>query len=213
MKSFSHANNIILRRVIYIHSLPGLKLVKRFSLANETWCAVTVAPFDFVKGDCVVGNAVLGKKGYKRSTEYTIYSRKSTNLTVVGLSCKTKGKNLSWQKAQQWVFSTVYVMLQAVYTTAEKEFRSIAVFGLRWHIKAPIRHKRWNSMLFHPVLYKGNGLQSRVLFYTFRIVIKFQIIHITRCESLRIEQDFIKCSCQPKKLSIFAISYRANALA
>ena len=95
MKSFSHANNIVLRRVIYIHSLPGLKLVKRFSLANETWCAVTVAPFDFVKGDCVVGNAVLGKKGYKRSTKYKIYSRKSTNLTVVGLSCKTKGKNLS----------------------------------------------------------------------------------------------------------------------
>ena len=57
---------------VYIHSLPGLKLVKRFSLANETWCAVTVPPFDFVKGDCVVGNNVLGKKGYKRSTEYKI---------------------------------------------------------------------------------------------------------------------------------------------
>ena len=95
MKSFSHANNIVLRRVIYIHSLPGLKLVKRFSLANETWCAVTVPPFDFVKGDYVVGNAFLGKKGYKLSTEYKIYSRKSTNLTVVDLSCKTKGKNLS----------------------------------------------------------------------------------------------------------------------
>ena len=95
MKSFSHANNIVLRRVIYIHSLPGLKLVKRLSVANETWCAVTVALFDFVKGDCVVGNAVLDKKGYKRSTEYKIYSRKSTNLTIVGLSCKTRGKNLS----------------------------------------------------------------------------------------------------------------------
>ena len=95
MKPFIHANNIVLRRVIYIHSLPGLKLVKRFSLANETWCAVTVPPFDFVKGDCVVGNAVLGKKGYKLSTEYKISSRKSTNLTVVALSCKTKGENLS----------------------------------------------------------------------------------------------------------------------
>ena len=125
------------------------------------------------------------------------------NLTVVDLSCKTKEKNLSWQKGHQWVFSTVYVMLQAVYTTAEKEFRSIAVFGLRWHIKAPIRHKRWNNMLFHPVLYKGNGLQNRVLFYTFRIGIRFQIIHITRCESLRIEQDFIKFSCQPKKIIHF----------
>ena len=89
MKSFSHANNIVLRRVIYIHSLPGVKLVKLFSLANETWCAVTVPPFDFV------GNAVLGKKGYKLSTEYKIYSRKSSNLTVVALSCKTTGKNLS----------------------------------------------------------------------------------------------------------------------
>ena len=95
MKSFSHANNIVLRLVIYIHSLPGLKLVKRFSLANETWCAVTVPPFDFVKPNCVVGNAILGKKRYKLSTEYKIYSRKSTNLTVVDLSCKTKGKNLS----------------------------------------------------------------------------------------------------------------------
>ena len=91
MKSFSHANNIVLRRVIYIYSLPGLKLVKRFSLANATRCAVTVPPFDLLKDDCVVGNAVLGKKGYKLSTKYKIYSRKSTNLTVVDLSCKTKG--------------------------------------------------------------------------------------------------------------------------
>ena len=74
MKSFSHANNIVLGRVIYIHSLPGVKLVKLFSLANETWCVVTVPPFDFVNGDCAVGNAVLGKKGirYKLSTEYKI---------------------------------------------------------------------------------------------------------------------------------------------
>ena len=72
MKSFSHANIIVLRRVIYIHSLPGVKLVKLFSLANETWCAVTVPPFDFVKGDCAVRNAVLGKKGYKLSTEYNM---------------------------------------------------------------------------------------------------------------------------------------------
>ena len=43
--------------------------------------------------------------------------------------------------------------------------------------------------------------------------IRFQIMYITRCESLRNEQDFIKFSGQPKKSSIFAISYRANALA
>ena len=80
MKPFSHANNIVLRRVIYIHSLPGVKLVKLFSRANEAWCAVTVPPFDFVKGDCAVGNAAMGNTGYKLSTEYKIYSRKSTNL-------------------------------------------------------------------------------------------------------------------------------------
>ena len=99
MKSFSHANNIVLRRFIYIHSLPGVKLVKLFSLANETWCAVTVPPFDFVKGDYAVGNAVLGKKGHKLSIEYKIYSRKSTNLTVVSLSCKTTGKKCELTKS------------------------------------------------------------------------------------------------------------------
>ena len=92
MKSFIHTKNIELRWVIFMHSLPVVKLVELFFLANETWCAVTVPPFDFVKGDCVVGNAVLGKKGYKLSTEYKIYSRKSTNLTVVALSCKTTGE-------------------------------------------------------------------------------------------------------------------------
>ena len=91
MKLFSHTNNIVLRRVIYIHSLPGVKLVKLFSLANETWCAVTVPPVDFVKGDCAVGNAVRGKKGCKLNTECNIYSRKSARLTVVALSCKTTG--------------------------------------------------------------------------------------------------------------------------
>ena len=81
-----------------------MKLVKLFSLANETWCAVTVPPFDFVKGDCAVGNAVLGKKGYKLSTEYKIYSRKSTNLTVVALSCKTMGKKSELTKSAAMVF-------------------------------------------------------------------------------------------------------------
>ena len=68
-------------------------------------------------------------------------------------------------------------------------------------------------MIFHQVLYKGKGLQSRGLFKTFRRGKRFQIIDITRCESLRNEQDFIKFTCQPKISSMFAISYRANALA
>ena len=90
---YDSANNIVLRRVIYIHSLPGVKLVKLFSLANETWCAVTVPPFDFVKGDCAVGNAVLGKRDINSVQNTNIQnSRKSTNVTVVALSCKTAGK-------------------------------------------------------------------------------------------------------------------------
>ena len=62
MNSFSHANNIVMRRDINIHSLPGVKLIKLFSLANETQCVVTVPPFDFVKDDCAVGNAILDRK-------------------------------------------------------------------------------------------------------------------------------------------------------
>ena len=62
MKSFSHANNIVLSRDIYIHRLNWCYLIKRFSLANGTWCAVTLQSFDFVKDDCAVGSAVLGKR-------------------------------------------------------------------------------------------------------------------------------------------------------
>ena len=31
MKSFNHANKIVLRRDIYIHSLPGVKLILDYS--------------------------------------------------------------------------------------------------------------------------------------------------------------------------------------
>ena len=64
-------------------------------------------------------------------------------------------------------FSMVCVMLQAVYTIAEKEFRTIVflIFDAScWHKKAPIHHNRWNNMIFHPVHYKGKGLQIRGLF-------------------------------------------------
>ena len=55
--------------------------MKLFSLANGTWYAVTGPSFDFVKDDCAVGSAVLGKRGYILSS------------TVNGvLSCKTNGK-------------------------------------------------------------------------------------------------------------------------
>ena len=114
--------------------------------------------FDFVKDDCAVGSAVLGKRGYNFS------SKQSMVLFHVKAM---ENSFLSWQKAHQWVFSMVCVMLQAVYTTAEKEFRTMVflIFGVScWHKKAPIHHKRWNNMIFHPVHYKGKDLQSRCLF-------------------------------------------------
>ena len=96
-------------------------------------------------------------------------------------------------------------MLQAVYTTAEKEFRSIVVLWLALTHKSSHTSQKMKQHAISSVLYKGNGLQSLVLFYTFRIGIRFQIIHISRCESLRIEQDFIKFSCQPKKNHPFSL--------
>ena len=71
--------------------------------------------FDFVKDDCAVGSAVFGKTGYSLSS------------TVNGaLSCKTNGKKFSeLTESAAMGFSMVCVMLRAVYTTAEKEFRTI----------------------------------------------------------------------------------------
>ena len=60
-------------------------------------------------------------------------------------------------------FSMVYVMLQAVYTTAEKEIRAIVfLFFLCLMLtqKAPIRHKRWNNMILHPVPVKQYSYEN-----------------------------------------------------
>ena len=54
-----------MRRLIYF---TGVKQIKLFSLANGTWCAVTVPSFDFVKDDCTVGRTVWGKRGYSLSS-------------------------------------------------------------------------------------------------------------------------------------------------
>ena len=63
--------------------------------------------FDFIKDDYAVGSAVLGKRGYN-------------------LSCKTNRKKFSeLTESAAMGFSMVSVMLQTVYTTAEKEFRTI----------------------------------------------------------------------------------------
>ena len=72
--------------------------------------------FDFVKDDCAVGSAVLGLKGVLSQT-YTVNG---------ALSCKTNGKMFSeLTESAAMSFSMVCVILKAVYTTAEKEFRTI----------------------------------------------------------------------------------------
>ena len=49
--------------------------------------------FDFVKDDCAVGSAVLGKRGYNLS---------STQSMVLFHENQRKKSFLIWQKAQQW---------------------------------------------------------------------------------------------------------------
>ena len=72
--------------------------------------------FDFVKDDCAVGSAVLGKTGYNLS---------STHSMVLFRVKPTDKKNSELTESAAMGFSMVCVMLQAVYTTAEKEFRTI----------------------------------------------------------------------------------------
>ena len=72
--------------------------------------------FDFVKDDCAVGSAVLGKRGYNLS---------STQSMVLFHVKPTEEKFSELTESAAMGFSMVCVMLQAVYTTAEKEFRTI----------------------------------------------------------------------------------------
>ena len=72
--------------------------------------------FDFVKDDCAVGSAVLGKRGYNLS---------STQSTVLFHVKPTEKRFSELTESAAMGFSMMCVMLQAVYTTAEKEFRTI----------------------------------------------------------------------------------------
>ena len=154
MKSFNHANNIVLRREIYIHSLTD----QTFLSCKRNMVCSNSAVVWLVKDDCAVGSAVLGKRGYNPS------STQSMEL----FHSKPTEKKVFWaDRKRSNGFSMMCVMLQAVFNTAEKEFRTIVflIFDAScWHKKAPIRHKRWNNMIFHPVHYKGKCLQSRGLF-------------------------------------------------
>ena len=73
--------------------------------------------YDFVKDDCAVRSAVLGKRGYNLS---------GTQLMVLFHVKPTEKKKFSeLTESAAMGFSMVCVMLQAVYTIAEKEFRTI----------------------------------------------------------------------------------------
>ena len=70
--------------------------------------------FDFVKDDCAVGSAVLGKMWYNLN---------STQSMVLFHVKPTEKKFSELTKNAAMCFSMVCV--QAVYATAEKEFRTI----------------------------------------------------------------------------------------
>ena len=72
--------------------------------------------FDFVKDDCAVRSAVLGKRGYNLS---------GTQSMVLFHVKPTKKKFSELTESAAMGFSMVCLMLQVVYTIAEKEFRTI----------------------------------------------------------------------------------------
>ena len=74
--------------------------------------------FDVVMGDCAVGSAILGKRWYNLSSTQSM-GRLHVKPTEKKFSELTESAAMG--------FSMVCVMLQAVYTTAEKEFRTIVV--------------------------------------------------------------------------------------
>ena len=73
--------------------------------------------FDFVKGDCAVGSAILGKRGYYLSS----------TQSMVRFHVKPTEKKMFSELPESAAmgFSMVCVMLQAIYTTAQKDFRTI----------------------------------------------------------------------------------------
>ena len=72
--------------------------------------------FDFITDDCAAGSAVLGKRGYNLS---------STQSMVIFHVKPTEKKFSELTESAAMGFSMVCVMLQAVCTTAEKEFWTI----------------------------------------------------------------------------------------
>ena len=125
-------------------------MIKLFSLAS---CAVTVPSFDFVKDDCAVGSAVLGKMGYNLS---------STQSMV--LFHENQRKKVFWadRKRSNGFFDGARNVAGCIYDSRKSvsDYCSFNYDASCWHKNAPIRHKRWNYMIFHPVHYEGKGLQK-----------------------------------------------------
>ena len=86
--------------------------------------------FDFVKDDCAIGSFLWVKRGYNLSSTQSImlFQVKAT---------EKKGSELTESAAMG--FSMVCVMLQAVYTTAENEFRTIVIFDVSLRKRLRIR--------------------------------------------------------------------------
>ena len=76
--------------------------------------------FDFVKDVCVVGSAVLGKRGYNLG---------STQSMVLFHVKATEKKFSELTESAVIGFSMVCVMMQAVYTTAEKRVSDYCIFN------------------------------------------------------------------------------------
>ena len=73
---------------------------------------------NFEKDDCALGSVVLGKMGYNlNSIQSMVHFHVHVTATVKKFSELTESAAMG--------FLMVCVMLQAVYTSAEKEFRTI----------------------------------------------------------------------------------------
>ena len=83
---------------------------------------------DFVQDDCTLGSAVLGKSGCNISS----------TQSILPFHVKVEKSFFELTESVAMGFSMVCVMLQAVYTTAEKEFRTIVYlifYVWCWHKK------------------------------------------------------------------------------
>ena len=87
MKSFSRANNIVLRLDIYIHCLNWCLTDQTVLSCKRNMVCSNSAVVDIVKDDCAVGcvgSAVLGKRGYNLSSTQSIvlFHVKATEINV-----------------------------------------------------------------------------------------------------------------------------------